>query len=102
MLLFLKCNSSLTIYLLIFMYINTLELTQSDEIRSNKDPQFLSLPFPFLFVPRVPLVLHTHPEFVHLGEVELYEVNGVHNGATFVVTTTPVSEPHHEKDRLLH
>ena len=75
-------------HLLILVDVDTLELAEPDEVGSHQDAELLPLTLPLLPVPGVALVLHAHPQLVHLREVEGDEVHRVRYRASFIVTLT--------------
>lgn len=72
----LKINTANT-HLFVHFHVNSLQLAQSNKICADKDPQLLPLTLPFLPVSRVSLMLHPHPQFIHLGEIQQDEINRI-------------------------
>ena len=68
-------------YPLINVHIYTFQLTQTNQICTDQNPQFLSFSLSLLFVFGVTLMLHTHPKFVHLSEIQKDEVDWIFNCA---------------------
>lgn len=66
-----------TSHLLVSLHINPFQLTEANQVCSHEDPQLLPLTLPFLSVPTVALVLHSHPEFVHLSKVQQHKIHRV-------------------------
>lgn len=64
-------------YLFVFLDVDALELAESDEVGTDEDAQLLSLLLSLLTVTTVALVLHSHPQLIHLGEVQQDKVDGV-------------------------
>ena len=52
---------------------------EPDEVGADENPEFEPLPLLLLPLPGVALVLHPHPQLVHLRKVELDEVDRVLN-----------------------
>ena len=77
-----------TRHLLVLVNVDRLELTKSDEVGADEDTQLTAFLFTFLAVTSVTLMLHAHPQLVHLGKVELDEVNGVFDASNVCVTVT--------------
>ncbi len=50
------------------------------KVGANEDTKIESLLLPLLLVPSVALVLHSHPQLIHLGEIEENEVDAVQHG----------------------
>lgn len=83
-------------HLFVALHVDTLQLAEAHQIRAHQDPQLLPLPLPLLAVPAVALVLHPHPQLVHLGEVEQHEIHGVADVAgCFFTVQTQVKECSH-------
>lgn len=76
------------LHLFVLFHIDAFQLAQSHQIGPYENPQLLSLLFPLLSVPAVPLMLHSHPQFIHLGEIQQYEVNRVINVAGHFLPTS--------------
>ena len=53
------------------------ELREADEVGADEEPELLALLFALLAVPRVALVLHPHPQLVHLAKVHQDKVDRV-------------------------
>ena len=68
-------------------HIDTLQLTQPDQVGPHQDPQLHPLLLPPLPLPRVALVLHSNPQLVHLGEVQLWR-DGFYNFSHFSCSRT--------------
>mmetsp|Transcript_36906 Transcript_36906/g.83210 ORF Transcript_36906/g.83210 Transcript_36906/m.83210 type:complete len:268 (+) Transcript_36906:1411-2214(+) len=62
---------------LVHLSIDPLEVRQSHEVGPDEDAEVEPLPLPPLSVAHGPLMLHAHPEFVHLSEVVHQEVDAV-------------------------
>jgi len=75
-------------YLLVLVNVNSLELTEADEVRADKNAQLATFLFTFLTITSVTLVLHAYPELVHLSKVELNEIDRVFNAANICVTSS--------------
>jgi len=75
-------------YLLVLVNVNRLQLTESNQVCADKNTQFTAFLFTLLAVAGMSLVLHAHPELVHLSKVELNEVNRVFDTADVRVTAT--------------
>ena len=73
-------------YLGVVIDLNTLELTEADQVGAHEDPELPSLLLSFVLVPGVTLVLHAHPQFVHLSKIQLDEINGVLHCASVRLT----------------
>mmetsp|Transcript_47733 Transcript_47733/g.110644 ORF Transcript_47733/g.110644 Transcript_47733/m.110644 type:complete len:266 (-) Transcript_47733:215-1012(-) len=58
-----------------------LERREADEVGADKDAQLRALALAPLALPHGPLVLHAHPQLVHLAEVGEDERDGVAHGA---------------------
>ena len=67
--------------------VDGLELTESDEVSANEDAELPPLLLPLLPVTRVTLVLHAHPQLVHLGKVQVDEVDRVPHRSRVSLTT---------------
>ena len=67
----------LSTHLFVDLHIDGLKLAESQQVGAHQQTQLLALALPTLPVPRVALVLHPHPQLVHLGEVEQDEVDRV-------------------------
>ena len=63
--------------LLIELRVDGFELREPHEVGAHEDPQFQPLLLPALLLSRVALVLHAHPQLVHLCKVLQNEVDGV-------------------------
>ncbi len=50
------------------------------EVGADENAKVESLLLPLLLVPCVSLVLHSHPQLIHLGEIEENEVDAVQHG----------------------
>lgn len=74
--------------LFVLFHVNTLQLTQPNKISSDQDPEFPSLLLSLITISSVTLMLHSDPEFVHLGEVQQDKVNGIHYCSILVVVST--------------
>ena len=61
--------------LAIFVQRDGFNFREAHEVGADEELELVPLLFPLFPVPRVALVLHSHPQFVHLGKV--YE-NKVH------------------------
>ena len=66
---------------LVHSHIDRLQLTEPDQVCPDKDPQLHPLPLSSLPLPAVALVLHSHPQLVHLGKVEQDKVDAVNDRA---------------------
>lgn len=66
-------------HLFILFHIDAFQLAQSDQIGPYEDAQLLPLLLSLFSVPTVSLMLHAHPQFIHLGKIQQYKVNGVIN-----------------------
>mmetsp|Transcript_18110 Transcript_18110/g.43994 ORF Transcript_18110/g.43994 Transcript_18110/m.43994 type:complete len:279 (-) Transcript_18110:451-1287(-) len=64
---------------LVHVAVHALKVAQPHKVDPNQNTQVKTLLFPTLTVPDWPLVLHPHPQFVHLGEVEHQKVNTIRN-----------------------
>lgn len=56
--------------LFVLFNVNTFQLTQANKISSDQNPEFSPLLLTLIAISSVTLVLHSDPEFVHLGEVQ--------------------------------
>lgn len=74
--------------LFVLFHVNTLQLTQPNKISSNQDPEFSPLLLSLIAISSVTLMLHSDPEFVHLGEVQQDKVNGIHYCSILIVVST--------------
>lgn len=66
-------------HLFVLFHIDAFQLAQSDQISPYKDTQLLPLLLSLFSVPTVSLMLHPHPQFIHLGKIQQDKVNGVIN-----------------------
>ena len=66
--------------------IHSIQLTEPHQVRSNKNPKFLSLTFPLLPFPRVALMLHPDPQLVHLRKIQQDKVDGIFHTAILICT----------------
>ena len=57
--------------------VHSLQLREAHQIGPHQDPELQTFFLPSLTLPCVPLVLHAHPQLVHLIEVVKDECNGV-------------------------
>lgn len=64
-------------HLFVSLHINPFQLTEANQVCSHEDPQLLPLPLPLLPVPTVALVLHSHPQLVHLSKVQQHKIHWV-------------------------
>ena len=69
-------------YLLVEFEIDTIQLTEADEIGPNENLEFLAFHFPLFPFPRVTLVLKANPELVHFGKVVNDKGNWFSGGQT--------------------
>ena len=74
--------------LLVFVHVDALELAEPHEVGADEDAQLAALLLSALSVARMALVLHAHPQFVHLREVEQNEVDGVVHSARLALSRT--------------
>jgi len=70
-----QANTKEERYLLVLVDVDRLELTESNEVCADENTQLTALLFTFLTVASVSLMLHAHPQLVHLSKVELNEVD---------------------------
>lgn len=56
--------------LFVLFHVNTFQLTQPNKISSDQDPEFSPLLLSLIAISSVTLMLHSDPEFVHLGKVQ--------------------------------
>lgn len=56
--------------LFVLFHVNTFKLTQPNKISSDQDPEFSPLLLSLIAISSVTLMLHSDPEFVHLGKVQ--------------------------------
>ena len=64
-------------YFLVELRVDGLQLRETDKVSPHEYPQLQPLLLPPLLLLGVALVLHPHPELVHLGKVLEDEVDGV-------------------------
>lgn len=64
-------------HLFVSLHINPFQLTEANQVCSHEDPQLLPLPLSLLPVPTVALMLHSHPQFVHLSKVQQHKIHWV-------------------------
>jgi hypothetical protein len=57
--------------------VNSVQLGEPNKICADEDAEFSSFQLAFLPIARVPLMLETHPELVHLDKVRDDESNRV-------------------------
>lgn len=74
--------------LFVLFNVNTFQLTQPNKISSDQNPEFSPLLLTLIAISSVTLVLHSDPEFVHLGEVQQDEVNGIHHCSILIIVST--------------
>ena len=77
--------------------MDALQLTEAYEVGAHQDPQLASLLLASLAIPGVSLVLHSHPQLVHLREVQQDEVDGVVNSSCLTLrraVMTTMAESH--------
>jgi len=72
-----RCNNM--DYLLVFVKVDRLELRKSYQVGAYKNTQLLPFAFPPFLITWVSLVLHAHPQLVHLREVHQDKVDGISN-----------------------
>lgn len=65
------------LHLFVLVQGNRFQLTEPDQIRPDQDPQLFSLPLPPFPIPAMALVLHSDPEFVHLGKIHQDKIDAV-------------------------
>jgi len=70
-------NRNTVVYLTVTFQINVFQLRKSDQVGTNENPELLPFPLSSLRLPGVTLVLHSHPQLVHLGEVHQNEVDRI-------------------------
>ena len=70
-------------YFFVHVDVDVLQLRQPHQIRADQDAQLQPLLLALLAILRRPLVLHAHPQFVHLGEVQQDEVDRILGRARF-------------------
>ena len=59
------------------VHVDRVELREAHQVGADEQAELAALLFALLLLTRVALILHAHPELVHLGEVEQDEVNRV-------------------------
>merc|ERR1712142_92617 len=67
--------------LLVDLSIDGIQFRETDEIGADEKPKFPTLLLSTVAIARMPLMLHAHPQLVHLGEVGQDELDGIANGA---------------------
>ena len=65
--------------------VDVVELREPDQVGADQDPELHALAFPPLPLAAVALVLHPDPQLVHLGEVQLNEVDRVFNLESVII-----------------
>ena len=76
-----KLRESQVPHLPVVVEVDALELAEAHEVGAHQDAQLAPLLLALHLVARVALVLHAHPQLVHLGEVQVDEVDRVLNRA---------------------
>lgn len=74
-------------YLFVFIECDRFQLTQTNQIRANEDFQFFSFPFSPFSVSTVSLMLHPHPQLVHLRKIHEDKVDTVTDLNTNILET---------------
>lgn len=63
-------------YLLIDFKVDAIQLTQTNQIGTNQDTQFLALCFTLLAITRMTLMLQSNPQLVHFCKIGQDKVDG--------------------------